>query len=122
MSDLLSEEPRLFPSSPALLRRPAVNASRLAWIVFATLNAGINETQFPEPMCLLVSTELWNNQFPETEILELPVSRRMRCLVYMASREKSVHFNEQEREMKQMKENNETETIIVSSVPSNVLN
>ena len=30
--------------------------------------------------------------------------------------------NEQEREMKQMNENNETETIIVSSAPSNVLN
>ena len=30
--------------------------------------------------------------------------------------------NEQEREMKQMNENNETETIIDSSVPSNVLN
>ena len=31
-------------------------------------------------------TELWNNQFPETTILGLPVSRRMRGLVYMASR------------------------------------
>ena len=31
-------------------------------------------------------TELWNNQFPETKILGLPVSRRMRGLVYMASR------------------------------------
>ena len=25
-------------------------------------------------------TELWNNQFPETKILGLPVSRRMRAL------------------------------------------
>ena len=33
-------------------------------------------------------TELWNNQFPETKILGLPVSRRMRGLVYMASRAK----------------------------------
>ena len=33
-------------------------------------------------------TELWNNQFPETKILGLPVSRRIRCLVYMASRDK----------------------------------
>ena len=33
-------------------------------------------------------TELWNNQFPETKILGLPVSRRMRGLVYMASRDK----------------------------------
>ena len=33
-------------------------------------------------------TELWNNQFPETKILGLPVSRRMRALVYMASRDK----------------------------------
>ena len=33
-------------------------------------------------------TELWNNQFPETKILRLPVSPRMRGLVYMASREK----------------------------------
>ena len=34
------------------------------------------------------NTELWNNQFPETKILGLPVSRRMRGLVYMASRDK----------------------------------
>ena len=33
-------------------------------------------------------TELWNNQFPETKILGLPVSWRMRALVYMASRDK----------------------------------
>ena len=33
-------------------------------------------------------TELWNNQFQETKILGLPVSRRMRVLVYMASRDK----------------------------------
>ena len=33
-------------------------------------------------------TELWNNQFPETKILALPVSRRMRGLVYLASRDK----------------------------------
>ena len=33
-------------------------------------------------------TELWNNQFPEAKILGLPVSRRMRGLVYMASRYK----------------------------------
>ena len=33
-------------------------------------------------------TELWNNQFPETKILGLPVSGRMRGLVYMASRDK----------------------------------
>ena len=26
-------------------------------------------------------TELWNNQFPETKILGLPASRRMRSLV-----------------------------------------
>ena len=32
--------------------------------------------------------ELWNNQFPETKILGLPASRRMRDLVYMASRDK----------------------------------
>ena len=32
-------------------------------------------------------TELWNNQFPETKILGLPVSRRMRALVYLASRD-----------------------------------
>ena len=29
-------------------------------------------------------TELWKNHFPETKILGLPVSRRMRALVYMA--------------------------------------
>ena len=28
-------------------------------------------------------TELWNNQFPETKIFGLPVSLRMRGLVYM---------------------------------------
>ena len=33
-------------------------------------------------------TELWNNQFPETKILGLSISRRMRGLVYMASRDK----------------------------------
>ena len=33
-------------------------------------------------------TELWNNQCPETKILGLSVSRRMRGLVYMASRDK----------------------------------
>ena len=35
-------------------------------------------------------TELWNNQFAETRILGLPVSRQMRArgLVYMASRDK----------------------------------
>ena len=33
-------------------------------------------------------TELWNNQFPVTKILGLPVPRRMRGLVYMASRDK----------------------------------
>ena len=33
-------------------------------------------------------TELWNNQFPETKILGLPVSRHMRGLGYLASRDK----------------------------------
>ena len=33
-------------------------------------------------------SELWNNQFPETKILGLVVSRRMRGLVYMVSRDK----------------------------------
>ena len=33
-------------------------------------------------------TELWNNQSPETKILGLRASRRMRGLVYMASRVK----------------------------------
>ena len=28
-------------------------------------------------------TELWNNQFPETKILGLPVSQRMSGLVYL---------------------------------------
>ena len=32
--------------------------------------------------------ELWNSQFPETKILGLPASRRMRGLVYTASRDK----------------------------------
>ena len=33
-------------------------------------------------------TELWNNQFPETKILGLPVTRGMCGLVYMTSRDK----------------------------------
>ena len=33
-------------------------------------------------------TELWNNQLPETKILGLLISRRMRGLIYMASRDK----------------------------------
>ena len=33
-------------------------------------------------------TELWNNQFPEFKILGVPVSRRMRAMVYMVSRDK----------------------------------
>ena len=33
-------------------------------------------------------TELWNNQFPDSKILGVPVSRRMRALVYRASRDK----------------------------------
>ena len=40
------------------------------------------------PFGQLQDTELWNNQFPETKILGLPVSRRMRDLVNMASRDK----------------------------------
>ena len=32
-------------------------------------------------------TELWKNQFPESRNLGLPVSRRMRGLVYVASRD-----------------------------------
>ena len=43
---------------------------------------------FPEPTCLLVNTKTRRNQFPETKILGHPVSRRMRGLVYMASRDK----------------------------------
>ena len=41
------------------------------------------------PFGLHQDTELWNNQFPETKILGLPVSRRMRGLVYLASRDKA---------------------------------
>ena len=33
-------------------------------------------------------TKPWNNQFPESKILGVPVSWRMRTLVYMASRDK----------------------------------
>ena len=32
--------------------------------------------------------ELWNSQLPESNILGVPVSRRMRAFVYMASRDK----------------------------------
>ena len=41
-------------------------------------------------------TELWKNQFPETKILGLPVSQRMRDLVYMASRDKVDAFSSPE--------------------------
>ena len=34
------------------------------------------------------ATELWNSQFPETKILGLPASQRMRGLAYMAPRDK----------------------------------
>ena len=47
---------------------------------------------FPEPTCLLVSTKTRSsgiiNFQRSTRILELPASRRMRGLVYMASRDK----------------------------------
>ena len=43
---------------------------------------------FPEPFGQHQDTEFWNNQFPESKILGVPVSRRMRALVYMASRDK----------------------------------
>ena len=47
---------------------------------------------FPEPTCLLVSSKTRSSgiikEFPETKILGLQVSRRMRGLVYMASRDK----------------------------------
>ena len=33
-------------------------------------------------------TELWNNRFPESKILGVPVSQRMHALVNMASRDK----------------------------------
>ena len=33
-------------------------------------------------------TELWDNQFPDSKILGVPVTRRMRALVYRASRDK----------------------------------
>ena len=33
-------------------------------------------------------TELWNNQFPDTKVLGLSVSRHMHTLVHMASRDK----------------------------------
>ena len=39
------------------------------------------------PFGLHQDTELWDNQFPETKILGLPASRRMRALVYLASRD-----------------------------------
>ena len=48
---------------------------------------------FPEPTCLLVSAKTrssqWNNPFPDSKILGVPVSRRVCALVYnMASRDK----------------------------------
>ena len=44
-----------------------------------------------KPTCLLVSTKAWSSgiiTFPETKILGLSVLRRMRALVYLASRDK----------------------------------
>ena len=35
-------------------------------------------------------TRSWNNQFPESKILGVPLSRRMRALAYMASRRDKV--------------------------------
>ena len=43
---------------------------------------------FPEPTCLLVSTKPRSSGIIKTKILGLPASRRMRGLVYMASRDK----------------------------------
>ena len=51
----------------------------------------IKSISFPEPTLPFgqhQDTELWNNQFPETKILGLPASQRMRGLVYMTSRDK----------------------------------
>ena len=47
---------------------------------------------FPEPTCLLVSIKTQSSGIinflrPETKILGLPLSQRMRALVYMASRD-----------------------------------
>ena len=45
-------------------------------------------TRVPSRASRLTAVLLWNNPLPETKILGLPVSRRMRGLVYMASRDK----------------------------------
>ena len=42
---------------------------------------------FLETTCLLVSTKTRSNQFPGSKILQVPVSRRMCALVYMAFRD-----------------------------------
>ena len=53
----------------------------------------IFQISFPEPTFgQNQDTELWINQFPESMILEVPVSRGMRALVYMACRDK-VHVD-----------------------------
>ena len=48
----------------------------------------LNSRVFTRVPSRLTAVLLWNNQFPETKILGLPVSRRMRSLVYMASIDK----------------------------------
>ena len=64
------------------------------WFSFVTALAEIkevNDNLVPRahvPFGQHQDTELWNNQFPETKILGLPVSRRMRGLAYVASRDK----------------------------------
>jgi len=48
-----------------------------------------NAISFPEFTSFgqLQDTELWNNQFPDSKILEVPVSQCVHALVYMASRD-----------------------------------
>ena len=57
---------------------------RMYHVTFYSMISG----QMSSPFGQHQDTELWNNQFPETKILGLPASRRMRGFFYMASRDK----------------------------------
>ena len=61
-----SQRPRSFWSAPRIV-------------------TSVRAISFPEPTCLLVSTKTRSSGITNYYFLEVPVSRRMRALVYMAS-------------------------------------
>ena len=74
-------------------RTHPIRVEQTAWLLLlSSRNAGRFESNLVPtahvPFGQHQDTELWNNQFPETKILGLPVSGRIRGLVCMASRYK----------------------------------